>query len=71
MNFKQIAVFVSLAIGVNATTVTLQQGVAGYQGCEDVTLFSDSKAENYSWYNNSQYYGAPTDENLIATQFCC
>ena len=63
-----IGVFASLAMG---TTITLQQGQSGYSGCQDVSLFSDAKAESYSWYNNGQSTGTPTDPNLIFTRFTC
>lgn len=60
-----------LAASVYSETVVLQKGLDSYNGVKDLTIFDDSKAENYSWYNNGQYYGKPTDGNLVNCAFFC
>lgn len=68
--FAFIAIF---AVILPAETIILQNGLNGYEGTEDVTIFSDGKAENYSWYNdqNGPYWGAPDDSLLVNCDFCC
>lgn len=71
---KKVYTFICIpAIILSAETVILQNGLNGYNGTEDVTIFNDGKAENYSWYNdqNGPYWGTPEDSLLVNTEFCC
>lgn len=60
-----------IASSVMGETVVLQKGLDGFTGVKDLTIFDDQKAENYSWYNNSQYWGTPQDGNLVNCAFLC
>lgn len=68
---KIFVLFLFLAVFISAETLVLQNGLNGYNGTEDVTIFNDGKAENYSWYQGGQYFGTPDDELLVNTEFCC
>jgi len=70
--FKKLFTLVALlTVAISATTLTLQNGLNGYSGTEDVTIFKDVKSENKSWWNNAQYFGTPDDDMLVNTEFCC
>lgn len=54
-----------------AETVTIQNGVAGYSGCKDVTIFNGMKAEQYSWFDDAKYFGYFDDHELVNCAFTC
>jgi len=68
-----VGVSAFLAATFAAETVTLQQGLNGYSGAQDVSLYRDNaQSEQYSlFYKGSGYTGSPSDVNLVATQFTC
>ncbi len=69
---KIIVLFIILAAYLSAETLVFQNGLNGYSGTEDVTIFNSSKSEQYSLYNNGgDYSGDPDDEIIIPQEFCC
>ncbi len=69
---KKVLVFILFfAFFAFSETLVLQDGLDGYSGTDDVTIFSDTKAEAYTWFVQGGQQGHPDDKLLINTEFCC
>ena len=78
MRLKRTVIVTTLLLSslVSAKTVTLQNGLNGYKGCEDVSIMQDAKDQDYSWFygrkvNHKDRKGHPTDKQLVINDFCC
>ncbi len=52
------------------STITLQKGSNGYDGCEDVSVFKTLKCEEYS-FSKAGRKSYPTDTILVNADYCC
>lgn len=54
-----------------AEKIVLQEGLDGYRGTEDVTIYSSRKSQNYSLNQYAIKKGKPDDTVLVNTEFAC
>jgi len=61
------------AASAMADTIVLRQGLDGYSGCRDATIYQDdSKSRSYSRFRNREMgTGSPGDASLVTTRFAC
>jgi len=81
MNFLKIGFIAILFFAVTTfsaeSTITFQQGLNGYSGCQDLSIYTDeTNAKLYSnWLTSEETgqkpTGSNTDMQLTTTQFAC
>jgi hypothetical protein len=54
-----------------AETITLQDGVDGYTGTQDLEQFNDEKSYDYSVWNSFDWKGGFSDPHFMTSSWTC